>query len=132
MSHHAAMVRTPLIAVIVAAACGLACLAAPAGAASTASHWSNSHCELQQALFNVRHPHPSGLQLAGGNRILKQHGCAERVPGPKHWSNTQCSNYQATFTKLYASPSNKQLAAANGALKQHGCRQRVQRLPQGY
>jgi hypothetical protein len=131
MSHHAAMPRNPLIAVIVAAACVLACLATPAGAAP-ASHWSNSQCQLQQALFNVRHPHPNGVLLDGGNRILKQHGCGERVPGPKHWSNTQCSDYQATFTKLYASPSNKQLATANGALKQHGCRQRVHRLPQGY
>lgn len=125
------MPRTTSIAVILAAGCWLACLAGPAGAAP-ASHWSSSQCRLQQALFNVGHPHPNGVLLAGGNRILKQHGCAERVPGPKHWSNTQCGDYQATFTKLYASPSNKQLATANGALKQHGCRQRVHRLPQGY
>lgn len=125
------MARTPLIALAIVAACVLACLAAPAGAA-TASHWSSSHCRLQQAVFNVRHPHPTGLQLAGGNRVLKQHGCAQRVPGPRDWSNTQCSDYQATFLKLYASPSSKQIAAANGALKQHGCRQRVHRLPQGY
>jgi hypothetical protein len=130
MSHHAPMARTPLIAVAIAAACSLACLAAPAGAA--ASHWSNSRCRLQQAVFNVRHPHPTGRQLAGGNHVLKQHGCRQRVPGPKHWSNTQCSDYQATFLKQYASPTRKQVAAANGALKQHGCRQRVHRLPQGY
>ena len=123
------MVRTPLIALILAAACGLACLAAPAGAAT---HWSNSHCRLQQALFNVRHPHPNGLLLAGGNRRLEEHGCAQRVPGPRHWSNAQCSDYQATFLKLYASPTNKRLATANRALKHHGCRQRVHRLPQGY
>jgi hypothetical protein len=128
IGHHAPMRRTPLIAVL--AACGLTGLATSAGA--TTAHWSNSQCRLQQALFNVRHPHPSRIALAGGNRVLAQHGCAERVPGPKHWSNTQCSDYQATFMKLYASPSNQQLAAANGALKQHGCRQRVQRLPQGY
>jgi hypothetical protein len=113
------------------AAIAAAWAVAPAGAA-TAARWSNSHCRLQQALFNVRHPHPSGLLLAGGNRILEQHGCAQRVPGPKHWSNTQCSDYQLTFIKLYASPTDKQLAAANGALKNHGCKQRVQRLPQGY
>ncbi len=114
-----------------AATAAIALLASSAGAVP-AARWSNSHCELQQSLFNVRHPHPSGRLLAGGNRILKQHGCAQRVPGPKHWSNTQCGDYQATFMKLYASPTNKQLATANGALKQHGCRQRVHRLPQGY
>lgn len=123
------MVRTPLIAVAICAACTLAGLAAPAGAAT---HWSNSRCQLQWALFNVRHPHATGLQLAGGNHVLKEHGCAERVPGPKHWSNTRCADYQVTFAKLYANPSNQQLAAANGALKHHGCRQRVHRLPQGY
>lgn len=122
------MTQTRLIAVIAAAACGLACLVAPAGAA-TAPHWSKSQCELQQALFNVRHPHAIGLQLAGGNRILKQHGCAQRVPGPKHWSNTQCGDYQATFLKLYAVPTDPQLAAANKALKHHGCSQRVRRPP---
>ncbi len=125
------MVRTPLIAVTVGAACAVACVATPAGAAA-ASHWSNSQCRLQQAVFNVRHPHPSGVQLAGGNHVLKAHRCAQRVPGPKHWSNTQCSDYQATFLKLYASPSGRQVAAANGALKRHGCRQRVQLLPQAY
>ena len=125
------MARSSLIAVILAAACGLACLAVPAGAAQ-ASHWSASQCQLQQALFNVRHVHPNGRLLAGGNRTLKQHGCAQRVPGPMHWPNGQCSDYQATFLKLYANPSNGQLAAANGALKHHGCRQRVERLPTTY
>ena len=125
------MSRTTLIAVIAAAACGLACLAAPAGAL-TSPHWSNDRCAIQWALFNVRHPHPNGITTAGGNRILRQHGCGQRVPGSKHWSNTQCSDYQATFMKLYASPSTKQVATANGALKNHGCRQRVHQLPQGY
>jgi hypothetical protein len=131
MRHDQAMTRTTLIAVILAAACGLACVAAPAGAL-TNPHWSDSKCALQWSLFNVRHPHPNGLTLAGGNRTLKEHGCAQRVPGPKRWSNSECSDYQATFTKLYASPSNKQLASANGALKNHGCKQRVHALPQGY
>lgn len=128
------MTRGTVTLASLAAACGLAslaCLTASAGAAPP-SHWSSSQCQLQQALFNVRHPHPNGVLLAGGNRVLKQHGCAQRVPGPRHWSNTQCSDYQATFMKLYASPTNKQLATANGALKHHGCRQRVHRLPQGY
>lgn len=106
----------------------LACLM-PQALAATSPHWSNSHCELQQALFNVGHPHPTGLQLAGGNRILKAHGCAQRVPGPKHWSSTQCADYQATFAKLYAFPTSRQLAAANRALKHHGCPQRVRRPP---
>ena len=131
MRHDPTMPRTPFIAVIVAAACGLACLAEPAGA-FTSRHWSNSKCALQWSLFNVRHPHPGGVTLAGGNRILKQHGCVQRVPGPKHWSNSLCADYQATFVKLYAFPSNKRLATANNALKRHGCRQRVHRLPQGY
>ena len=69
------------------------------------------------------------MLLAGGNRILKQHGCAQRVPGPKHWSNTQCSDYQATFLKLYAFPNGPQLATANNALKNHGCSQRVKAPP---
>ncbi len=110
------------------AAIATAALVVPAGATAT-PHWSNSQCALQQALFNVRHPHPSGLQLAGGNRILKQHGCAQRVPGPRHWSNIQCSYYQGTFLKLYAFPTDAQLAAANRALKHHGCSQRVRRVP---
>ena len=109
----------------------LACLM-PQALAASSPRWSGSHCELQQALFNVRHPHPTGLQLAGGNRVLKSHGCAQRVPGPKNWSSTQCADYQATFAKLYAFPTNRQLAAANRALKRHGCQQRVRRpLVQG-
>jgi hypothetical protein len=111
-----------------AAAIAAAWAVAPAGAV-TAAPWSNSHCRLQQALFNVRHPHPSGLLLAGGNRILEQHGCTQRVPGPKHWSNTQCSDYQVTFAKLYAFPTDPQLNAANTALKSHGCSQRVRKPP---
>ena len=111
-----------------AAAIAAVWLVAPAGAL-TAPHWPDSQCALQQSLFNVRHPHPNGLTLAGGNRTLKQHGCAQRVPGPKHWSNTQCSDYQATFLKLNAFPSGSQLATANKALKNHGCRQRVKRPP---
>ena len=96
---------------------------------AASQHWSKSQCALQQALFNVRHPHPSGLQLAGGNRKLKQHGCAQRVPGPKAWSTTQCEDYQATFLKLYGFPTNAQLATANRALKHHACSQRVRRPP---
>ncbi|MGH2887409.1 MAG: hypothetical protein ACRDPA_32710 [Solirubrobacteraceae bacterium] len=111
-----------------AAAIAGAWAVAPAGAVP-AARWSNSHCQLQQALFNVRHPHPSGLLLAGGNRILKLHGCTQRVPGPKHWANTQCSDYQVTFAKLYAFPTDPQLNAANTALKNHGCSQRVRKPP---
>lgn len=122
---------TTWIASVATAAVIAAWLVAPAGAI-TNPHWSNSQCALQQSLFNVRHPHPNGRTLAGGNRKLKAHGCAQRVPGPRHWSNTQCSDYQATFLKLHAFPTDKQLAAANGALKNHGCRQRVKPLPQGY
>lgn len=114
-----------------AAAIAATCLAGPADAtpAGAAAGWSSSHCQLQQALFNVRHPHPSGLLLAGGNRVLKQHGCAERVPGPRHWSTTQCEDYQATFVKLHGYPTNQALASANTALKNHGCAQRVLRPP---
>ena len=103
------MTRTPkwIASVAATGAIAAAWAVAPAGAASVA-RWSNSHCQLQQAVFNVRHPHPSGLLQAGGNRILKQHGCTQRVPGPKHWSNTQCSDYQATFAKLNAFPSDAQ------------------------
>jgi hypothetical protein len=130
MRHDAPMTRTTKrIAWIAAgAAVVLACLM-PQALAATSPRWSKLQCELQQALFNVRHSHPTGLQLAGGNRVLKAHGCAERVPGPKHWSNTQCADYQATFAKLYAFPTNRQLAAANRALKNHGCQQRVRRPP---
>ncbi len=124
------MTRTTkwIASIATTAAIAAAWTVAPAGAA-TATRWSNSHCQLQQALFNVRHPHPSGLLLAGGNRILKQHGCAQRVPGPKHWSNSQCSDYQVTFAKLYAFPTDPQLNAANTALKDHGCSQRVRKPP---
>jgi hypothetical protein len=106
-------------------------LAVPAMSAAS-QHWSSSQCLQQQAQFNVRHPKPSGLQIAGGNRVLKQHDCSQRVPGPSHWPNNQCEDYQATFMKLYASPSNQQVSTANGALKKHGCHQRVEQLPQGY
>ena len=116
-----------------AAALAFACLVGPAGAtpagATAAARWSNSHCQLQQAFFNVRHPHPTGLQVAGGNRTLRSHGCAQRVPGPKHWSSTQCVDYQGTFLKLHGYPTGPQLAAANTALKNHGCTQRVLRPP---
>jgi len=120
------MIRTAT-SIAVAATIATVCLVPQAGAA--APRWSKSQCALQQALFNVRHPHPSGLQLAGGNRILKQHGCAERVPGPRRWSNTQCEDYAATFLKLYAFPTEAQLTAANNALAHHGCRQRVRHPP---
>jgi hypothetical protein len=130
MRHDPSMTRTTtwIASIAAAAAIAAAWLVAPAGAA-TAARWSNSHCQLQQAQFNVRHPHPSGLLLAGGNRILKQHGCVQRVPGPKHWTNTQCSDYQATVLKLYGFPTNAQLATADRALKHHGCPQRVRRPP---
>jgi hypothetical protein len=133
MRHDQAMTRITIWIAWVAAAAAIAATlpVAPAGA-TTAAHWSKSHCALQQALFNVRHPKPTGLQVAGGNKVLQQHGCAQRVPGPSRWSNSQCEDYQATFLKLYASPSNKQIATANGALKKHGCHQRVEKLPQGY
>jgi hypothetical protein len=127
MSHDPSMTRTTRWVASIAGAAAIAVTAvsvAPAGAA-TSGHWSNSHCQLQQALFNVRHPHPSGLLLAGGNRILKQHGCAQRVPGPRHWSSTQCVDYEATFLKLHGLPSGRQLAAANQALKRHGCAGRI-------
>src|SRR5215469_6531489 len=117
------MIRT-VTSIAAAAAIATACLVPQAGAAA-APRWSKSKCALQQALFNVRHPHPSGRQLAGGNRTLRQHGCAERVPGPTRWSNTQCGDYAATFLKLYAFPTESQLTAANNALAHHGCRQRV-------
>lgn len=116
------------VAITSAAAIASACLVAPAGA-TAAARWSNSHCQLRQAQFNVRHPHPSGLLLAGGNRILKQHGCAQRVPGPRHWSSTQCVDYQGTFLKLHGYPTGPQLAGANTTLKNHGCTQRVLRPP---
>ena len=119
---------TTWIGSITTAAAIAACLAAPAGALTT-PHWSNSRCALQQSLFNVRHPHPNGVLLAGGNRTLKAHGCAQRVPGPKHWSRTQCEDYQATFLKLHAFPTGPQLATANNALKNHGCSQRVKAPP---
>jgi hypothetical protein len=63
--------------------------------------------------------------LAGGNRILKQHDCAQRVPGPAHWSRTQCLDYEATFLKLHGNPTSPQLAAGNQALKRHGCAGRI-------
>jgi hypothetical protein len=133
MRHDQGMTRTTNWIASIAATASLAAAwaVAPAGAATaaTAAGWSNSHCQLQQALFNVRHPHPDGLLLAGGNRILKQHGCTQRVPGSKHWSNTQCSDYQATFAKLYAFPTDPQLFTANTALKNHGCAQRVRKPP---
>jgi hypothetical protein len=130
MRHDPAMTRTPkwIASLAAAGAVAAAWAVAPAGAASVA-RWPNSHCRLQQAVFNVRHPQPSGLLLAGGNRILKQHGCAQRFPGPKRWSNTQCSDYQATFAKLIAFPSDPQVATANTALKNHGCSQRVRKPP---
>lgn len=87
--------------------------------------WSGSRCVLQQALFNVRHPEPTRLQVAGGNRLLKEHGCTERVPGPKHWPSGQCENFEAVFLKTVASPSRARLTAANGTLRRHGCRQRL-------
>jgi hypothetical protein len=114
MRHDPGMARmTTWIASIAATgALAAASAGAPAGAA-TGARWSNSHCQLQQALFNVRHPHPSRLLLTGGNRILEQHGCSQRVPGPKRWSSTQCSDYQATFAKLYVFPTDPQVGAAN-------------------
>ena len=124
------MTRTTKWIALLATAAAIAAAAvpvAPAGAAT--AHWSKSRCALQQAVFNVRHPHPNGLLLAGGNRVLKQHGCAQRVPGPKHWSNTQCSDYQATFVKLHGYPTGPQMDAANNALESHGCKQRVIRPP---
>jgi hypothetical protein len=130
MSDDPGMTWTPerIASIGAAAAIAAAWLVGPASAAAPA-RWSNSHCELQQALFNVRHPRPSGLLLAVGNRTLKGHGCTQRVPGPKHWSNTQCSDYQATFVKLYAYPSDPQVNAANTALRNHVCSQRVQKPP---
>jgi hypothetical protein len=130
MSHDPGMTRTKTWIASIAAAAAVAAvgLVAPAGAL-TNPHWSNSQCALQQALFNVRHPHPKGVTLAGGNRTLKQHGCAQRVPGPKHWSRTQCQDYQAVFLKLHAFPSGSELATANNALKNHGCSQRVKAPP---
>ena len=101
----------------------------PSAGAATAPRWSKARCQFQQALFNVRHPHPTRAQLAGGNRTLRAHGCAERVPGPKHWSGTQCVDYQVTFVKLNAFPSDPQLAAANNVLKDHGCSQRIKHPP---
>jgi hypothetical protein len=126
MSHDPSMTRTTrwISSIAVAVAIASASLAAPPMSVA-AQHWSKSQCALQQALFNVRHPHPSGLLLAGGNRILKQHGCAQRVPGPRHWSSTQCVDYEATFLKLHGLPSGRQLAAANQALKRHGCAGRI-------
>jgi hypothetical protein len=133
LRHDESMTRITKRIVLIAASAAivLACLI-PQALAAPSSHWSRSRCALQQATFNVRHPHPNGRLEAGGNRILKRHGCGDRVPGPKRWSKTQCADYQATFMKLYASPSNKRVATANGALKHHGCRQRVSGLPQGY
>jgi hypothetical protein len=122
MSHDPAMTRA-VASIAVATGIAGACLASPAGA--VAPRWSAPRCQLQQAQFNVRHPHPTGIQLAGGNRTLKRHGCTQRVPGPKRWPEGQCLVYQAVFVKLNAFPTAKQVAAADDALKSHGCRQRV-------
>ena len=130
MRRDPAMTRTTkwIASIVTAAAFAGAWTVAPAGAV-TAARWSNSHCQLQQALFNVRHPHPSGLLLAGGDRILMQHGCAQRRPGPRRWSSTRCQDYPVTFVTLNAFPSDPQVVAANQALKKHGCPQRVTKPP---
>ena len=83
MSHDPAMTRitTWIATIATAAALAAAGIVATADAA-TAVRWSNSHGEFQQALSNVRHPHPTGPQLAGGNRTLKAHGCPQRIKHP--------------------------------------------------
>jgi hypothetical protein len=122
MSHDPAVIRTAT-AIVIATVIASACVVARAGAA--APRWSTPRCQIQQGEFNVRHPHPTGIQLAGGNRTLKRHGCRQRVPGPKRWPEGKCLIYQAVFVKLNAFPTAKQVADANDALGSHGCRQRV-------
>lgn len=121
------MRRTTTVACISGAALAAGCVVAPALAA-TPRHWSKATCVARQALFDVRHPHPTAQQLRMANGMLARHGCTQRVPGGKRWSKQLCADYVATFAKLYAFASNRQLMAANRALEHHACRPRVRRL----
>jgi hypothetical protein len=63
--------------VAVAAALSIGSLSVPALGAS--SHWSKSHCKSYVKGFNSRNPHPSKARRAEGNKVLKKHGCTQRV-----------------------------------------------------
>ena len=72
------MIRTRRLAAVAAAAIvSIGSLSAPALGAS--SHWSKSQCRAYAKGFHSLNPHPSKARRAEGNKVLKKHGCTQRV-----------------------------------------------------
>ena len=72
--------RTTRIAALAAtAAIGVGGVGAASAGASGMTHWSKSQCKSYVKGFNSRNPHPSKARRAEGNKVLKKHGCTQRV-----------------------------------------------------
>ena len=66
-----------LATVAVAAVVSIGSVGVPALGAS--SHWSKSQCKSYVKGFKSKHSHPNKARRAEGNKVLKKHGCTERV-----------------------------------------------------
>jgi hypothetical protein len=72
------MIRTRRLATVAAAATiSIGSVGTPALGAP--SHWSKNQCKSYVKGFNGRNPHPSKARRAEGNKVLKKHGCTQRV-----------------------------------------------------
>jgi hypothetical protein len=67
-----------VVAVAVAAAIGIGGLV-PTMAAAAPAHWSKTQCQSWQKSFLKRNPHATKARKAQGNKVLKQHGCSQRI-----------------------------------------------------
>ncbi len=73
------MYRIRAIAAVMASAAVITAGAtvAPAGAATP--HWSKTQCQTWARGFQKRNPHATKTRKAQGNKVLRGHGCAQRI-----------------------------------------------------
>ncbi|HEX6457732.1 MAG TPA: hypothetical protein VF032_02340 [Thermoleophilaceae bacterium] len=64
----------------VATAIGAASIVAPAGAAKTKpTHWTKTHCTSYVKKWDKAHKHATKAQKAKADKLLKKHGCTNKV-----------------------------------------------------